>query len=141
MNLKQLKNKLLQNPEVKSEFEKYDLAFVISERIIDARVKAKMTQQELAKKVNTKQSGIARAENGTRLPSLSFLQKIAIALDTSIDELIKPTNTINSFETNTISESQYSIQLKPNYFDNFLIKTDNQNQTTLSDKQHILFFK
>ncbi len=141
MNLKQLKDKLLQNPEVKNEFERYDLAFIISERIIDARVKAKMTQQQLAKKINTKQSGIARAENGTKLPSLSFLQKIATALNISINELIMPINIINGFETNTISEKQYSIQLESNYFDNFLIvKTDNQNQTTSLNKQY-LFFK
>lgn len=57
--------------------EPQDLAFEVSEMLINARIIKGMTQEELAKKMNTKQSGVARIENGTHLPSLSLLKKIA----------------------------------------------------------------
>lgn len=58
----------------------YDLAFEVSEIIIESRIKSSMTQKKLAEKVGTKQAAIARAENGAHLPSLSFLEKIAKAM-------------------------------------------------------------
>ena len=39
-----------------------------------------MTQKQLAEKVGTKQSSIARLESGNYNPSLQFLQKVANAL-------------------------------------------------------------
>ena len=49
-----------------------------------ARIDKKMTQEELALKVGTKQSNIARFESGRANPSFKFIQKIARALDTPI---------------------------------------------------------
>ena len=40
-----------------------------------------MTQKQLAEKIGTKQSNIARLESGNYNPSYQFLQKIAGALD------------------------------------------------------------
>lgn len=62
----------------------FDLAAEISEMIIEARIKKGMSQEKLAKSIGTKQSSIARLENGNSLPSLRFLEKIAKALDTKI---------------------------------------------------------
>jgi DNA-binding XRE family transcriptional regulator len=44
-----------------------------------------LTQVELALMVGTQQPSIARLENGTSLPSLSFLQKVAAALQAKIE--------------------------------------------------------
>lgn len=49
-----------------------------------------MTQAELADKVGTRQPSIARLENGGSLPSLSFLERIANALDAQIEIKIVP---------------------------------------------------
>lgn len=57
--------------------EPQDLAFEVSEMLINARIIKGFTQEELAEKMGTKQSGIARAENGVHLTSLSFLKKMA----------------------------------------------------------------
>ncbi|MDP2161901.1 MAG: helix-turn-helix transcriptional regulator [Flavobacterium sp.] len=84
MNLKQYKCEALLNPAYRIEYEKYDLAFEIGQMVIDARIEKGLTQSKLAQLVNTKQPSIARLENGERLPSLSFLDKIATALDTQL---------------------------------------------------------
>lgn len=44
-----------------------------------------LTQTELAEKVGTHQPSIARLENGSSVPSLSFLKKVAAALDAKIE--------------------------------------------------------
>lgn len=82
MNLKEYKNKLMQDPKFKKEYEKVDLAFEISKMIIELRIKKGITQKKLAELLGTKQPSIARAENGVMLPSLSFLDSIAKALGT-----------------------------------------------------------
>lgn len=82
MNLKQYLKKIKQEKKFKAEYEKYDLAFEIGEMVYKARLMKGLTQQKLAKLVGTKQPSIARLENGSQLPSLKFLQKIARALDT-----------------------------------------------------------
>lgn len=81
MSLQQLK-KL-----IRYSTSKYDLAFEIGELVIDARVKTGLTQAKLAKKVGTKQSAIARLESSIRLPSLTFLKKVANAM--GMDVIVK----------------------------------------------------
>lgn len=83
MNLKQHKQKLLKtNPEFRREYYSYDLAFEIGQMILEARSIKGITQKRLAEMINTRQSGISRAESGKYLPSLSFLEKIAKVLKT-----------------------------------------------------------
>ncbi len=84
MDLKELKQSLLKDPEFKKEYyNKKDLAFEISEMVKKMRIKNGLTQKKLAKLIKTKQPSIARIENGTAtLPTLNFLQKIAMALNT-----------------------------------------------------------
>jgi len=88
MSVKNFKKELLEDTEFKKVYEDTDdLAFEISEMILDLRLDLGLTQKQLAKKMGTRQSSIARAERGKHLPSLAFLKKIAIATDT---ELITP---------------------------------------------------
>ncbi len=44
-----------------------------------------LTQTQLAEMVGTRQPSIARLENGTNNPSLSFLQRIATAMHAKIE--------------------------------------------------------
>jgi transcriptional regulator with XRE-family HTH domain len=44
-----------------------------------------LTQAQLAEMVGTRQPSIARLENGSSFPSLSFLQKVATALNAKIE--------------------------------------------------------
>jgi transcriptional regulator with XRE-family HTH domain len=49
------------------------------------RIQQGLTQAQLAEMVGTRQPSIARLENGTSVPNLSFLDRIAKALDTRIE--------------------------------------------------------
>lgn len=82
--IEQLKEKLLKSDKYKKEVSKQDLSFEIAESIIDARIKMGMTQKELAKKLETKQSGVARLESGRNYPSFKTLEKIAKILGVKI---------------------------------------------------------
>lgn len=85
MNFKELKKKLLKNPEFKMEYEKRNLAREIARLVVEARIIKGITQEKLAKLIRTKQPSIARLENGQYLPSFTFLDKIAKALKTHIN--------------------------------------------------------
>lgn len=61
-----------------------DVAFELGFLIEKARLHAGFTQDKLAKKMKTKQSSIARAERGIQEVSVSFLQKVAKAVDTTL---------------------------------------------------------
>jgi ribosome-binding protein aMBF1 (putative translation factor) len=65
------------------------LEYQVAHSIIDARIQRGMTQADLAKAMNTKQSVISRAENAKTVPSLSFLKRLAFALGASLQVQLK----------------------------------------------------
>lgn len=60
----------------RDEFESNCEAFIIGEQLKAERLKAGMTQEELARKIGTKKSHISRIENGHADIQLSTLFKI-----------------------------------------------------------------
>lgn len=79
-----LEKELLSDPATKKEFDKLVPLYAVISELIAARIKHKMTQADVAKKVGTKQSSIARLESGNINPSLEFLQKVAQAMGLSV---------------------------------------------------------
>ena len=61
-------------------------------RFRDLREDLDMTQQELAAKLNIRQSTLSQYENGQRQIPLNTLIKLALLLDTSTDYLLGLTN-------------------------------------------------
>lgn len=83
------KQKLLKNPEFKKLYEESQPEFEITKAIIRARIDNKITQKELAKRMNTTQSVISRVEQAKTSPSISFLKRLATALNTSLSVQFK----------------------------------------------------
>ncbi|MBL0140765.1 MAG: helix-turn-helix transcriptional regulator [Betaproteobacteria bacterium] len=80
--LKQFKKRALARPEVKSAYEASAEEFAFLDEVLKARAAAGLTQAEVAERIGTTQSAIARLESaGTKhSPSIATLQKYAKAL-------------------------------------------------------------
>lgn len=76
---------ILENQEVKKEYELMAAEYKIIEEIIKARKERNLTQKGLAKLIGTKQSNISRLESGNYNPSLDFLLKIASAMGKKLE--------------------------------------------------------
>jgi ribosome-binding protein aMBF1 (putative translation factor) len=76
----EVKNRLLKNPETIEAFEELEPEYEIISEIIKARIEQNISQEELARRMGTKQGNISRLEGGTYNPSLRFLKKVAEGL-------------------------------------------------------------
>ncbi|MBM3209559.1 helix-turn-helix transcriptional regulator [Candidatus Shapirobacteria bacterium] len=85
-----LKADLMKDAEFRREYEKLEPEFQLARALIDARVKKKMTQAEIARKAGTKQPVISRLEGAVGSPSLSLIKRIAQALDARLIFRLEP---------------------------------------------------
>ncbi|MGO8867367.1 MAG: helix-turn-helix domain-containing protein [Alphaproteobacteria bacterium] len=77
--LEKLKARLLAKPKVKAEYDALAPEFEISAELVRARLRAGLSQAELAARMGTSQSAIARLESGQTLPSTKMLLRFAKA--------------------------------------------------------------
>lgn len=84
---KQLRAKALGNAEVKAEFEKQSDEFALLDEFLKARAAQGLTQAQVAEKIGTTQSAVARMESGSgkHSPSLATLSKYAEALGCKLE--------------------------------------------------------
>ncbi len=75
-----LKVEMLKNPRIKKEYDALGPKFEVIHAIIRRRIKNGLTQAELAKRVGTHQSAIARLESGSINPTVSYLEQVASAI-------------------------------------------------------------
>ncbi len=76
--------KQLKNAEFKKYYDEYGKQIEIAYQILKLRKIKKISQAQLAKKIGTKQSNIARMETGQQNFSVDILEKIAKALDCNL---------------------------------------------------------
>lgn len=82
--LEEVMAEAMKNPELKKEYDKLQPEYELIGKIIEARIHQKMTQKDIANRMGTKQSALARLESGRANPTLNFVQKLATALGTDI---------------------------------------------------------
>jgi len=82
--LEQFKSRLLANPRVRAEYDALAPEFEISGELIRARQRAGLSQAELAARMGTSQSTIARLESGQTLPSTKTLLRFAKATGSKV---------------------------------------------------------
>jgi len=85
-----LKEYLLADNDTRKEYEDCALEYEIAYALIVARQEANMTQAEVAKKMNTTQSVIARLEGGKHFPSLQTIHRYSIAVNRAINLHVHP---------------------------------------------------
>jgi transcriptional regulator with XRE-family HTH domain len=89
MSIQELKNKALGNPEVKFEYEQLDAEFALIDALITMRKKSGLTQEQIAKKLDTRKSNISRLERGNTNPSWRTLGNYAKACGFKISMQVK----------------------------------------------------
>jgi ribosome-binding protein aMBF1 (putative translation factor) len=89
--LKILKKMTQADPELEEMVKEASLNAAVAQLIYDARSKAGLTQQQLAARIGTQQSVIARLEDADyEGHSLSMLQRIACALNQRVEISLLP---------------------------------------------------
>lgn len=78
--LKDLKAQMLANPAIAAEYEAQAEEFAAARELIAARARAGLTQSEVAQRMGTTQSAVARLEGGKAAPSIRSLQRYAQAI-------------------------------------------------------------
>jgi predicted transcriptional regulator len=79
-----LKAQLLANPKVKAAYDALAPEFEIAAELLRARLRAGLSQAELARRMGTSQSAIARIESGQTLPSTKTLLRYAEATGSKV---------------------------------------------------------
>ncbi len=88
---KEAKKLLLKNdPMLKIELERLEPKYQVIRQVIELRKTLDLSQQELAMKINDKQSNIARLENGNANPSIEKLTRIAEGLNAELEIKLIP---------------------------------------------------
>ncbi len=82
--LKELKDRFMQDPAFRKEYARADEDYALVEALVRARAAANLTQAELARRIGTTQSAIARLEGGKVPPSFATLRRYARATGTRL---------------------------------------------------------
>lgn len=81
----EVKAQWMKDPAFKAEYDKLAPEFEIATELILARRRAGLSQEELAERMGTSQSAIARLESGRSLPSAKTLLRFAAATGSKVN--------------------------------------------------------
>jgi predicted transcriptional regulator len=83
--IRDMKEGLLRDDEFRREYDALEEEFSIAAQLIEARSKANLTQEQVARRMGTTQSVVARLESGHPLPSLRTLRRYASAVGSKVE--------------------------------------------------------
>lgn len=84
-SLAKLRQNLLKDPDVRAEYDRLGPIFAVVGEMVEARQTAGLTQAEIAKRMGTSQSVIARLENARHMPTFDMVSRYAAAIGRRID--------------------------------------------------------
>ena len=90
-SLVKLRRKLLTDPEVRAEYDRLGPVFAVVGEMIEARQAAGLTQTEVASRMGTSQSVVARLEAARHMPTFEMIARYAAAIGRQIDIHLVPT--------------------------------------------------
>jgi ribosome-binding protein aMBF1 (putative translation factor) len=85
-----LHNRWSKDPEYQKAYEGLEEEFAVAQAIIEARRRVGLTQAQLAERMKTPQSIIARLESGEARPSTTTLRNLARATGTRLEIRLVP---------------------------------------------------
>jgi ribosome-binding protein aMBF1 (putative translation factor) len=89
-DLASLRNKLLSDPEVKAEYDRLGPIYSVVGEMIEARQSAGLTQAEVAQRMGTTQSVVARLESARHMPTFDMVARYAAAIGRRLDIHLVP---------------------------------------------------
>ncbi len=84
MKFEDFLDELRQDPEYVAAEEELRPLFEIANAVLRLRLAKGWSQSELARRAGTRQANISKLENGMADPTLSFLRRVAQALETDL---------------------------------------------------------
>jgi ribosome-binding protein aMBF1 (putative translation factor) len=91
--LKDLHAKWSKDPAYRTAYDALEKEFALAAAIAEARSRAGLTQAEVAERMQTTQSNIARMEAGRTIPSTRTLEKFAQAIGAKLKISFEPVRT------------------------------------------------
>ena len=88
----ELHKKWMDDPEYAKLYGELETEFAIAREMIEARARAGLTQDELASRMDTSRTVIARLESGRSLPSTRTLKRFAAATGSRLAISFVPVN-------------------------------------------------
>lgn len=85
-----LRNRLMANPEVKAAYDSLEDEYSVAAMLVEARKAAGLSQTEVAERMETTQSSVARLESGSRDASLKSLRAYAQATGRKLRISLEP---------------------------------------------------
>ena len=92
----ELHDEMMKNPEYREEYERTQPAFDLMLALIGARVHSGLTQEQIAERMGTTQSAVARLEGWSANPSVKTLRRYAEATGTRLVVMFEPVNVDHS---------------------------------------------
>jgi ribosome-binding protein aMBF1 (putative translation factor) len=89
-SLAKLRRDLLKDPEVRAEYDRLGPIFAVVGEMVEARQAAGLTQAEIAHRMGTSQSVIARLENARHMPTFDMVARYAAAIGRRLDIHLVP---------------------------------------------------
>lgn len=93
MKLSELKAQTLTSLEAKARYDALEPKYALISALLTARSNAKMTQAEVATRMGTKQSAVARMEAGSGNVTIESIRKYAEATGCNLMLMLQPTKT------------------------------------------------
>lgn len=88
--LRVIRSKLLADHEARAAYDALADEFAIAHELIAARIRAGLSQGQVAERMGTTQSVVARLESGRRPPSMRTVQRFAQAVGGRVVLRIEP---------------------------------------------------
>ncbi|MCW5724894.1 MAG: helix-turn-helix transcriptional regulator [Maricaulaceae bacterium] len=87
---KDLHRRWMKDPVYAEAYQALEQEFAIARALIEARSRAGLSQEEVARRMRTTQSAVARMESGEHLPSTRSLLRFAAATGSRLNVELKP---------------------------------------------------
>jgi transcriptional regulator with XRE-family HTH domain len=88
--VKELQTRWRKDPDHAAEYQALDEEFQLARALIEARTRAGLSQTQLARRMRTSQSYVARIEGGKVRPSTAALERFARATGSRLRILFEP---------------------------------------------------